>query len=665
VDGSVDGSVAASNGAVGADSGAEGEGSGHGVLLLPTLNGPAGLFRVSTTDTGPRKHLRLLLSAEFFSASDVLVRDDRNQRLQGALAVGFTPLEHLELFGAFLAASNRNRRVCQDSACVSEAGRTDPEVIKAFGDIILGAKYARPVARGFAAGGEFSLRFLSSVSGLSVDPGATSVSLRGLAGLDLRALADIPVRAHLNVGHYVDQSSNLQDFTGVSQPSELVSSFAYGIAKSRFRTAVGVDAPLPALAQDFFLLPFAEYHLEYVTGGANPAFQEFTTPFCSPTPGAGVEPCRDNRDQQWVTLGVRALIPGGVVLGLGVDIGARSAGFPYGPPLAPWNLVMGLGVPLDLANLGRKEIVTRTVTVEKEVPVAAAEGVVTGKVFSAKGNIAIPSAVMAVVGRPHARTSTDPDGSFTSHRLPPGILDLEFSAPGYLPQSVRAEVAAGMATEVEVALVPKAVDGTVSGRVTDARGKAVVGRLLFDGVEDLVTDTDAEGWFSLRVPAGDYTVRAEASEFLNKEVPVSVEADGQNKLDLTLRPRKPVSNVVLADGALTVRVPVVFKGAGDTLDPRAQQVLDELVDVLVNNPRIKRLIVETHWDSALGREGALALTRKQADKIAAYLTGQGIAADRVRLVPKGADEPIAPNISGKNRTKNRRVVFKADVDDVG
>ena len=33
---------------------------------------------------------------------------------------------------------------------------------------------------------------------------------------------------------------------------------------------------------------------------------------------------------------------------MGVDLRLRSAGFPYGPPVPPYNVVFGLSVPIDL-----------------------------------------------------------------------------------------------------------------------------------------------------------------------------------------------------------------------------------------------------------------------------------------------------------------------------
>ena len=140
--------------------------------FLPTLEGPIGLYRVSTAEVGPVQHLRFGLHGRYFRASDFLVPNDTNTRLDGAFTFGYTPHESIELFGAFLTASNRNERPMDP---MDPNPRRDPELIKSFGDLVLGGKGVLPVGRGFTAGAELGLRFLSSVSDLSFSASSTSL----------------------------------------------------------------------------------------------------------------------------------------------------------------------------------------------------------------------------------------------------------------------------------------------------------------------------------------------------------------------------------------------------------------------------------------------------------------------------------------------------------
>jgi hypothetical protein len=238
--------------------------------FLPSIMGPIGLYGMSTAEVGPLYHLRLGLHGKYFSASNFLVegsdmRGDKNSRLEGSFSFGFTPHQSIELFGAVLTSSNRNTRAL-------EPDRTDPELIKSFGDLVLGGKGVLPVTRGFTAGAELGLRFLSSISDLSFSPGSTSFWIGAVSSLDLRATARVPLRFHVNANFYLDNSGSLYDFTGRSIFTREVAMFAYGIAGSRLRFALGADLPLEHRTAPVPLLPFVEYHAEIVTDSADPAF---------------------------------------------------------------------------------------------------------------------------------------------------------------------------------------------------------------------------------------------------------------------------------------------------------------------------------------------------------------------------------------------------------
>ena len=134
--------------------------------------------------------------------------------------------------------------------------------------------------------------------------------------------------------------------------------FAYGIVGSRLRFALGVDAPLDSLRVP--LRPFAEYHAEIITASRDPAFSMLPGP--------------KNRDQHWMTLGVRGRVAPGLTVDAGMDIGLRSVGFEYGTPIAPWAVIFGLSYALDLEALNRPVVVTKTV----ETAVPATMGTVAG-----------------------------------------------------------------------------------------------------------------------------------------------------------------------------------------------------------------------------------------------------------------------------------------------
>jgi len=74
------------------------------------------------------------------------------------------------------------------------------------------------------------------------------------------------------------------------------------------------------------------------------------------------------------------------------------------------------------------------------------------------------------------------------------------------------------------------------------------------------------------------------------------------------------------------------------------------------NPKLKLEIVgytDNNGDPRLN----LALSHFRATVVSNYLFNKGIAANRIKAIGKGQEDPIAPNDTEDNRTKNRRVEF--------
>ena len=615
-----------------------GPGQGDPDSLLTSLVGPIGLYHLSTAEVGPPGHLRFGLHGQFFRATNFLVEGadkmgDVNTRFAGAFTFGFTPHESIELFGAITSSSNRNVRSNK------ETDRTDPELIKSFGDLVLGGKAVAPVTPGFSAGAELGFRFLSGISDLSVSPSSTSLWIGPVATLDLRQMANVPVRIHANINYYLDNSSNLYDFTNRSQPTREVAMFAYGIAASRLRFGLGVDAPLEPFTGQVGLRPFAEYHAEIVTASPDPAFADVAN-----DPG--------NRDQHWVTLGLRARVLHGFTLDAGIDIGLRPVGYQFGPPLPPYDVIFGLSYPFDTTAFARPTVVTRTI--EKAPPPAT--GTVVGTVKNKADGKPIAEAVVSFTGQPRARVATDPDGSFQSLPLPPGPTDITVAAAGFQPATGKANVVAGSSSTVEVALIAKIVNGNVRGKVSDRSGRGLPATIRFNGSTSVEATADVGGAFSAVLPAGPYRVTVQATGFPAKDLPLDVAAGQDRQFDVTLRPANP--DVTLTPQAIVLRVPIKFRAGTPKLAPAVKTELEAVADILSDHPEIKTLRIEAHWNGAAQGKGAAktkTLTEKQAAAIKDFLVAKGAPADRIETVGVGGEAPLVPNLGPANQAKNRRV----------
>ena len=624
------------------------------------LAGSVGLLRMGTAEVGRLWQLRLGLHGEYFKTTKMLIDDstmtnggDTNTRLQGALTFGLTPLEFMEIFGAVLGSGNRNTRCLNGhTPCTREVGWSDPEIIKAFGDLILGTKLAYALPSGFSIGGELGVRLMSSVSGLSFSGDSTSVWLTALASWNFQALEPkLPLRAHLNLGMYFDNSYNLPLYdANTSAYSRYVSSFAYGLGKDRFRLALGLDAPVADMFEGFSLRPMVEYHFEYVTADGDPFFADWGSK-CVPS---ATRTCHNNKSQMWLTLGLQAQIVHSLTLMVGLDIEMEAVGYPYGPPLAPWNFLFGASYPLDVLP----KVVTRTIPVEKVVAAVAPEGFVAGRVVSSVGT-PVENAAVGVAGRDHSRVVAEADGSFQSVPLPPGLAELFVVAPNYENATARVDVVAGQTVNVVITMTPRAPTAKVTGRVVDESGKPVVATVKLAGPQIAEAKTDEAGNLSVGLQPGQYVLRVEADQHLSREMSASAVEGVDVPLNIVLHARPGIPGVGFKDGKITLRQPISFKAnrnkATAELAPGAARVLDELIDLLINHPEIRQIRVETHTDNSLPPPKAQELTEQQAQAIAAYISQQGVPKDQILTQGMGSTKPRVPNLGKAGRGKNRRV----------
>ncbi|HEY4120676.1 MAG TPA: OmpA family protein [Byssovorax sp.] len=115
-----------------------------------------------------------------------------------------------------------------------------------------------------------------------------------------------------------------------------------------------------------------------------------------------------------------------------------------------------------------------------------------------------------------------------------------------------------------------------------------------------------------------------------------------------------------ADGQITLLKPIEFETAKATILPRSYPILDEVVKFLAVNPSATHLAIEGHTDN----RGPAALNERLSDdrahSVMTYLVEHGVAPGRLSAKGFGAKRPIADNVTGEGRQKNRRVDFRLD-----
>jgi outer membrane protein OmpA-like peptidoglycan-associated protein len=99
---------------------------------------------------------------------------------------------------------------------------------------------------------------------------------------------------------------------------------------------------------------------------------------------------------------------------------------------------------------------------------------------------------------------------------------------------------------------------------------------------------------------------------------------------------------------------ILFDVGQATLMPASQISVAKLAGILMVFPRMD-LSIEGYTDSTGSLELNMRLSTERARTVYEFLLGQGIAAERMKYQGFGPENPVAPNDTEANRSKNRRV----------
>jgi len=102
-------------------------------------------------------------------------------------------------------------------------------------------------------------------------------------------------------------------------------------------------------------------------------------------------------------------------------------------------------------------------------------------------------------------------------------------------------------------------------------------------------------------------------------------------------------------------VGLTFQSGEDVVRPAYRQLLQKLSQAAEVFPR-SQIVVEGHTDSYGGDLNNLALSRRRAEAVGAYLTSEfNVPAFRISTVGYGETQPIANNETEQGRARNRRI----------
>jgi outer membrane protein OmpA-like peptidoglycan-associated protein len=121
-------------------------------------------------------------------------------------------------------------------------------------------------------------------------------------------------------------------------------------------------------------------------------------------------------------------------------------------------------------------------------------------------------------------------------------------------------------------------------------------------------------------------------------------------------PPKPKRVEVTAD-AIVINDKILFEFDKAVIRPESFELMDEITQVIKDNPRIKKISIEGHTDDDGKASYNTKLSQKRADSVMKYLVEHGVEPERLTAKGFGEDVPLVPNDTEENKEKNRRVEF--------
>ncbi|MBX3213974.1 MAG: carboxypeptidase regulatory-like domain-containing protein [Labilithrix sp.] len=632
-----------------------------------TLNGGVGLIHTQHAQGGATGQFRVDFTTEYFSAGFLCTRefpcrDPRNpnnviqsdsaDHIGGRLRLSMQVVKWLDTYLATSALANSN-----------PANR--PSLLQVLGDSTFGAKAHGQLSNVFHVGGAFELWLVNGTGAVGLDGAGTSAKFRGLATADLRgADKPIPLRISTNLTYVLDNSGEVVAATETARGAPITRIERFGLNVNRVdHFDIHLGAELFAAQEK--VRPFLEYHVlipvnrqDYRCRQNNPSSDKClaTDPFAPSTLTLG------SRFYPWKK---------GFNLTAALDIGVSGVGtfIEEMRPTPPWMLYLGAGWAFDTQD---KPPVIQERVVERGRPAGRR---IRGFVHEEGKAEGIGGAIVAWENHPELTSlATGTDGRFTTHDLPAGPYVFAVQAEGYKPGQCSTTIAAPAAApgqapapeggDVQLDCVLEALPrvGNIVGKVKDLDTGLFVGGAAIKVVDvakkELSGSTDGQGAFRFElVTPGEASITVDAEGYLvsSEQLDVKVRQDNPIEISVKKKPKNPL--VALQSKEIVIRQQVQFGVDSAVILPASTGLLTEIADVLLKNPRIRRVEVQGHTDGTGAPGHNQKLSEDRASAVVAWLTAHGVAADRLTAKGYGDSKPLVPNVTELNKQRNRRVQF--------
>lgn len=635
-----------------------------------TLSGSTGLLRLQHAQSGAPGQFRLGFTTEWFSAGFLCTSDFPCKNPRGGSAITGDTMNHI---GATITLGVTIAKIgpgtLEGYAATGGYANSDdanrPSLLQVLGDTTLGTKYVFPLSKVFHAGIGADLLLVNGTGSVGLDGGGTSGRFTGMFTTDLRGLQSrTPLRLGLNLGYTIDNTADV--LTSTEAP---VASGGRGQSVTRIErfglNVNRVDHLDLRIGGEFFaaeerVRPFVEYGIMLPNNRQSYA--------CKPN-NPSADKCLANEQvaPSSLTLGVRAFPwKRGFSLLAALDIGVTGTGkfIEEVAPTPPWMLYIGGGWAIDTQDRPPPPPVTKHIEKRVEVVKAPIMGHIKGFVHEQGKTDPIAHAIVKYDGHPEmSPLATGDDGKFGDD-LSPGDYKYNVTADGYKPGTCDAKVpTAGGDVPVDCALEALPKVGTIVATVRDADTNAGIGAVT-------VRMVDAQKKESLLTSDGSGAVKVE--NLMPGTVEFTISADGYLTLvqtaevkvrqtvnvDLVLRPKPKTAAVEVGKTEIKIKQQIQFALDSSVILPESFGLMNEIADVLIRNPRIKRVEIQGHTDNTGTPEHNKQLSQQRAESVRLWLTQHGVGGDRLVAAGYGQEKPLVPNVTANNRARNRRVQFQ-------
>ncbi len=119
----------------------------------------------------------------------------------------------------------------------------------------------------------------------------------------------------------------------------------------------------------------------------------------------------------------------------------------------------------------------------------------------------------------------------------------------------------------------------------------------------------------------------------------------------------PAPKTIFTDKPITIEG-ANFDSGSANLKSTASRQLDTVVEFAAKYKEAN-LTVVGYTDNRGNEAANQVLSKKRAESVKAYLTGKGVAADRIATEGKGSANPVGDNKTAAGRAQNRRVEIRS------